>query len=211
MVGPWRLGSLLGVAAFALAVSPVFGDVVDGVPVVQGDQVVAGGSGRQPLDSPGDDFTEATAESTDTDVVKVAESPRGIRGDGGVSFTIGRKTGVAVITVTWINPKTRQKRKQFVVVNTFKTAISSVDTVTVTEGEIKPVTSKGGVPIIPNPTWTPGTHIIPIYGVVGGYLIITVEPKPAAAPGGGGVRVGQRDHDRGSDPNQGGTTTSTTH
>ncbi len=181
MVGRRRcLCGLVGsFAAFMLAVPPVGADVVDGVPVIQDTQIKAGGTRQQPLDSPGDGFTDATAEPSDPSVVTVNNTPKGIPADKGVSFTFGQKKGVAVITVIWTNPKTHEKRKQFVVVNTSLRGVAGVDTATHTAGATQPVKTKRGDTVDPNPQLAPGTYVVErMWGV----LIISVEPKPASGP-----------------------------
>ncbi len=179
-----RWGFLFGLASLTLAVSPVVADTVDGVPVFDAAQTSSGATARQPITPPGDGFVPGTAESSDPDVAKVEETPGGIRGDQGVTFTVGKKRSVAAITITWTNPKTREKRKTFVlVVNTSGMTILRVVRATHTEGETKRIQTNAGGWIEPDPKRKPGTYVdgYPAWGGVG-VVIVTVEPKSASGP-----------------------------
>ncbi|MHB8730281.1 MAG: hypothetical protein ACYDAB_00615 [bacterium] len=104
----------------------------DDVPVLHGDQVTAGAMGRQSITPPGPEFTNVSALNSDPGAVQV-DQPNRAAGGWGVDFTIGKNAGVAVVTVTWENPKTHETRYQFFVV-ACKQDVQDVRTITVEEG-----------------------------------------------------------------------------
>ena len=87
------------------------------VAIVQGGDVQSGLRGRQTLMPPDSAFTRAAAQSDDPDSVQVA-APNAAPGGWGMDFTVKRRAEYpVVVTVTWTNPTTGEKRIQFVVVN----------------------------------------------------------------------------------------------
>ena len=87
------------------------------VAIVQGGDAQSGLRGRQTLMPPGSEFTRAAAQSDDPDSVQVA-APNAAVGGWGMDFTVKRRADYpVVVTVTWTNPATGEKRSQFVVVN----------------------------------------------------------------------------------------------
>lgn len=87
------------------------------VAIVQGGDAQSGLRGRQTLTPPGSEFTRAAAQSDDPDSVQVA-APNAAPGSWGMDFTVKRRADYpVVVTVTWTNPTTGERRTQFVVIN----------------------------------------------------------------------------------------------
>lgn len=112
-----------------LAIGPGAARASD-VAIVQGGDAQAGLQGRQTLTSPGSEFTRAAAQSGDPDSVQVA-APNAALGGWGMNFTVKRRAEYpVVVTVTWTNPTTGEKRIQFVIVNSTSKRYDRTDAVT---------------------------------------------------------------------------------
>src|SRR5579864_317927 len=110
--GLTRLGAVI--LCLLLAGIPALADDVN-VPVVGGADTTVGSEGRQSISPPGDGFENPVVESSNTGVVTVDKPDTTAAGCQGFDFKTTGK-GVAVVTITWTNPKTKETKKQYVAV-----------------------------------------------------------------------------------------------